>query len=138
MKKKVLITVGYYWTLMLILLGLAWGWLYWHPMQRVGAWTSGHVRYPNITFQPYNGLGLHTPPSLFAQSETFNDATGAFAHEMVQTYGDSLSLDYTLEHDKNGTDVIFTGQGTGADGTVVDIEERMHFDIVIRKDAKWH
>ena len=138
MKKKVLITVGYYWTLMLVLLGVAWGWLYWHPIQRVDTWTSAHVRYPSIMFAPYNGLGLHTPPSLARQSSEFNQTVGDFAHGMVQTYGDSLTLDYTLEHDKNGTDVIFTGQGTEEDGTIVDIEERMHFDIVIRKDAKWH
>lgn len=112
--------------------------LYWHPLQHIGAWSSANVSYPSITFQPYNGLGLHTPVLLAEQSEAFNQGAGAFVHEMASKYHDNLTLDFTLEYDDTGTDVIFSGQGKEMDGTVVDIYECLHFDIVIRKDAKWH
>ncbi len=137
MRKKVVIGLCVC-GLLLAGLGGAWGYLYYHPRQYVGSWDGGNVRYPVVTFQPYNGLGIRTPAALAEQSAAFNDGVGAFAHEMVAAYQDDLTLDYTLERGDQGTDVLFTGRGTAADGTVEDISQRLHFDLVIRGDAKWH
>lgn len=90
-------------------------------------------------FNSYKGLGLFDiPPSLWKQMENFNEQVETFVHELKLEYGKSLVLDYELEHDEGGTDVIFSGRGTKADGTVNAINRRMHFDIVIRKDANWN
>lgn len=138
MKKRIVLVLCTCGVAVLATLGLIYHHLYWHPVQHVGAWRSANVSYPSITFQPYNGLGLRTPALLREQSETFNQGVGAFAHEMTSKYDDDLTLEYALEYDDQGTDVIFTGQGRQVDGTVVDISKRLHFDLVIREDAKWN
>lgn len=121
----------------LAVLGAGWSYLYWHPEQRVSTHRSAGVSYPQITFHPYNRLGLRTPPKLALQSTLFNDTVWAFEHTMWNRYGGDFTLDYRLERGKDGTNVIFTGQGTRKDGTAEPIEESLFFDIVIRADAKW-
>lgn len=124
----------------LVILGAVWvHYAYWHPRQDILTFRSTNVSYPGIMFNSYEGCGLfEIPPVLWDQMEDFNERVGAFVHETELEYGDSLVLDYRLEHDESGTDVLFNGQGTKEDGTVAEVNESLHFDIVIRKDAHWN
>lgn len=124
----------------LVIISAVWGYYaYWHPRQDILTFRSANVSYPGIMFNSYEGCGLfEIPPVLWGQMEDFNEQVGAFVHGTRLEYGDSLILDYKLEHDENGTDVLFSGQGTKADGTVDVISKGIHFDIVIRKDAHWN
>lgn len=134
MKKRIFIGVCLC-VALLAAAGAAWRqYVYWHPMQGIHTVYSTNVRYPEIVYQHYKDI----PPVLWEQMKEFNQEVGSFVLDAQLTYGDSLELNYKLEYDKNGTDVIFDGRGTQADGTVIDLHQELHFDIVIRKDAKWN
>ncbi len=138
MKKRVIIGVCLC-IAILAAAGVAWRqYAYWHPRQNIHTIYSYHVEYPEIVYQPYKGPGFDIPPVLWEQMTEFNQDVGAFALDMRLKYGDSLELGYELDYGKHGTTVIFNGQGTQADGTVTDIHKELHFDIVIREDAKWN
>lgn len=138
-KKRIVLILCFILTAAVIIVS-AWGlYAYWHPRQDILTFRAGNVSYPGIMFNSYEGCGLFKiPPMQWEQMEDFNEQVQTFVHELRLEYGKSLELDYNLEYDKNGTDVIFSGQGTKAAGTINAISRRMHFDIVIRKDAHWN
>ena len=136
--RRVLVRVLTCCVIVLGMLMAGWGYLYWHPEQRVSVVMSAGVRYPQITFRHASGFDMPISAKLTLQSLNFNEAMGGYVHYLYHLYGNNYTLDYRLEHDSHGTAVVFTGQGTLADGTVEPIDERMEFDIVLRRDAKWN